>query len=199
MRIMILEKYKIIKLLLIIAVLGGCHEEPSKGPEQQGPKGPSLPPNQQGPNEENPATSLSIDEVKALGFAIPPNQNIGGALPPQPGTNVLGKIVKGGAGSDTNWTAFTLVIHAEDATAKKYFVLTQMRAINPLGTIETAGGHLVGGQTWREGARDELEQETGVKADKSNLVFLQGGVPRISKSSGELYGNAILCSIQKAP
>lgn len=172
---MIFEKYKVIKLLLIIGLLGGCGDG-----EQREPQG-----------SKSTAVSLTIDEVKTLGFTIPPDQNIGDVLPPQPGEVVLGKIVKGGPGSDTNWTAFTLVIHAEDPGEKKYLVYTQMRGptMKSAGTIETAGGHLVGGQTWRDGARDELEQEAGIKTDKNNLVFLQIGKTSL-KSKGEPYRNA---------
>lgn len=172
---MIFEKYKVIKLLLIIGLLGGCGDG-----EQIDPQG-----------SKSTAVSLTIDEVKTLGFTIPPDQNIGDVLPPQPGEVVLGKIVKGGPGSDTNWTAFTLVIHAEDPGAKKYWVYTQMRGptMKSAGTIETAGGHLVGGQTWRDGARDELEQEAGIKTDKNNLVFLQIGKTSLT-SDNEPYRNA---------
>lgn len=138
----------------------------------------------------SPATQSQIldsAQLKALGFRLPNGQNIGDILPPQPSTHLFGKVVKGGPGRDTNWTAFTLVLFLDQNG--QYEVLTQKRAIRPIGAIETPGGHLTGGQTWGAGASTELQQEAGILVNSSDLFYLSGGDPRLS-NTGNLYGNA---------
>lgn len=125
--------------------------------------------------------------AKDFAFKIPAQQNKGDVIPPQPGQKVFGQTVRGAPNQDTNWSAFVLVLYADGAGGFK--VLTQKRATSHAGTIETAGGHLVGGQSWRDGAADELLQEAGIKVENKALVFLQGAEPRQSRS-GHLYGNA---------
>ena len=130
--------------------------------------------------------SISAEILKQhYGFKISKNQDRGDIIPPLPGNEILGKKVSGRIGSDTDWTAFTLVIHKNN---NKYTLMTQKRVNHPAGTIETAGGHLLGGQSWREGARDELEQESGINVAKEQLIYLQGGKLQISKKD-KLLGN----------
>jgi hypothetical protein len=135
------------------------------------------------------AHSISAPDLQAnYHFNIPRAQEKGDALPPQPGQIVLGQTVRGSNQSDTNWTAFTLVLYKDAATGFK--ILTQKRAIEPKGVLETHGGHLAGGQSWREGAYAELMQEAGLKPELKDMMFLQGAEPRVSTGNGRLYGNA---------
>lgn len=138
------------------------------------------------PLVETLGTISAADLQAKYNFNIPRGQEKADALPPQPGQVVLGHTVQGSDQSDTNWTAFTLILY-RDTTGFK--VLTQKRAIKPKGVLETPGGHLMGGQTWREGAQAEIIQESGIKPELKDLVFLQGAEPQIS-GRGRLYGNA---------
>lgn len=172
----------------------GCGGNWTKAPTKAEPTGPEKqqkiprplnPPQIEQPEE--PIHEIGQQElVQKYGFTIRANQSIGDELPPQPGQIVHGKTVRGGPNADTNWSAFTLVLFKD---GKGYKILTQKRAHSHAGTIETPGGHLLGGQTWRDGAQDELEQEAGIRVQKEFLIFLQGGQPRLSRTQ-RLYGNA---------
>jgi hypothetical protein len=131
--------------------------------------------------------TLNANELAQMGFQIPGNQAQWDSLPPQPGQQVQGLTVKGGPGADTNWTAFTLILFANNKGG--YEVLTQKRTIKPSGVIETPGGHLTGGQSWRTGAVTEIQQESGIKLHESDLFYLEGGKLGVSKATGKLYGN----------
>lgn len=174
---------RIFLLFLSLALVSGC-PEPTNTPLRPPLTPPPLP---KAPQKPDPlAVPIRASDLEnSYGFKIPPFQEKGDKLPPQPGMQVFGQTVRGGPNQDTNWTAFTLVLFKD---AAGYKVLTQMRAIPPVGVIETAGGHLVGGQNWRDGARDELMQEAGISVKNEDLVFLSGAQPRLSKTNN-LYGN----------
>lgn len=180
-------------LFLSVMILLGCDEgrSPSRLPKQHQNDAPPENPIPKIPAHNDPPQGepheISQQELEQKhGFTIRATQSVGDELPPQPGQIVHGKRVEGGPNADTNWSAFTLVLYKDQ---KGYKVLTQKRAHTHAGTIETPGGHLLGGQSWRDGAKDELEQEAGIRVKKEFLIFQQGGQPRLSKAQ-RLYGNA---------
>ena len=123
---------------LFVAVLSlvGCGGTTLKS---SGSNGGETPPVVENP-PINPPVILTPEVLKnQYGFKIPAGQATGDVLPSQPGTVVQGITVKGGPGKDTNWTAFTLVIHVDDSSSEpKYRVLIQKRSDN--GTLEIPGG-----------------------------------------------------------
>lgn len=178
--------------LIICATLFqiSCHDGEEQPSSKQPPKSSTERPQQQGGGTPAPESlslrALNQSEMVNLGFRIPSNQGLGDVLPPQPGQKVDGSVVTKNQHGDINWTAFTLVLYKEPD--QSYKVLSQKRAITHVGTLETAGGHLTPAQTWRDGARVELEQETGIKAKNADFIFLSGAKP--IPAPGNLYGNA---------
>ncbi len=129
---------------------------------------------------------LSLVQVKNLGWTLPKGQHLGDLTPPQPGTKVQGQNVTLW-GKDTPWTAFTLVIFIK--APGQYEILTQKRGIHPTGVIETTGGHLEAGMTWRQGVAAELAQEAGiVPGVGDHLIYLSQNGPALSLK-GNMYGN----------
>ncbi len=137
---------------------------------------------------QSAAQALSADFLKDnYGFKIRGDQPLGDRVPPQVGTFVKGKQVELDYNGDLPWSAFTLVLYPSSQGGFK--ILTQKRKGTYAGTIETAGGHLEPGETWREGARKELFQEAGVNASVENFHFQQGGNFAISGRTDKPYGN----------
>lgn len=145
---------------------------------------------------------LSEAELRTLGWKIPPMQEKGNEVPPQagsiiappPGAPFAKATTVALHGEDLPWTAFTLILY-RNADSNEWEILSQKRAIAPEGTLETAGGHLTAGLTWREGALEEILQETGIDKTMlkaSDLIYVNGAVPsvRSSKKKGSfLVGN----------
>ncbi len=150
-----------------------------------------------------PGTHLLAEaELRTLGWKIPSMQEKGNEVPPQvgsiiappPGNPFATATTVKLNGKDLPWTAFTLILY-RNADSKEWEILSQLRAIRPKGALETAGGHLTAGLTWREGALEEILQETGI--DKtllkaSDLIYVNEAAPsvRSSKKKGSfLVGN----------
>lgn len=129
------------------------------------------------------AEPLDDQALISLGMRIPRFQERGDKIPPQPGALVDGVVITESRG-DLRWTAFTLVLVRHKNTFK---VLTQKRKGGPFGHIETAGGHLVVGNNWRQGAILELSQEAGIDVSPRYLKYLQGG--RVRANGQKLVGN----------
>ena len=139
--------------------------------------------------------------VNRYHWNLPASQDVGDMLPPQLGDSVViddEQYVVTKNGKSLNWTAFTLVLFLSDSG--KIEVLTQVRAIPPVDVIETMGGHLKEGQSWREGVRAELFEEAGITIgdhELSELIFLEGGELKYSRSRKRIYGNVNFCVVFK--
>lgn len=131
---------------------------------------------------KNYATTLSKNELQSMGWQLPNPAPI--AQKPEA---FFGVPVKP-AHQDTSFTAFTIVLFLRDDGT--YEVLTQKRAIPPVNTIETMGGHLTGGQSYLEGAVTELMQESGIELPEEALIYLQGGNPQNLNPGMQPRGNA---------
>lgn len=137
---------------------------------------------------QNAAKVISFADLTGrLGWKVSTNQNITHQVPPQAGSMVGGKKVSVNGSGDTPWSAFTMILF--DKGNGSYDVLTQKRAHKPAGVIESPGGHLRPGQSWAQGAIDEVKQEAGVNLATKDLVFLQLNGPALSQN-GKHYGNA---------
>lgn len=146
-----------------------------------------------GKNSPKPTPSQGTAKVISLAdltgrlkWKIGTNQNITHQIPPQANSVVAGKAVKVNSSGDMPWSAFTMILF--DKGNGSYDVLTQKRAHKPAGVIESPGGHLRPGQSWAQGAVDEVMQEAGVKLTPNDLIFLQLNGPALSQS-GHHYGN----------
>lgn len=169
-----MEKNIILSALLLLILQGSCassFREIEKQKSTSSPRTITKPLDDQG--------------LRAFGLNIPDLQSKGDETPPRPGERVLGLVVPKKSDDDTVWTSFTLVLYALD---KDHFqVMLQKRRSNPAGALETAGGHLKVGETWRQGALNELEQETGIKIEAKYLKYLNGGT--LKSGNKGLFGN----------
>jgi 8-oxo-dGTP pyrophosphatase MutT (NUDIX family) len=143
---------------------------------------------------------LSEIELRALGLKIPDPQNVGDQTPPQAGALIQPTAKKPGVspvqvklkGHDLPWTATTLLLFRDEGTGE-WEILSQKRAAHMTapGTIETAGGHLTSGLTWRQGAMDEVNQETGIDPallKASDFIGVGFKAPQIT-NRGKLMGH----------
>ena len=109
------------------------------------------------------------DLTGRLKWKIATNQNITHQIPPQANSVVAGKKVKVNGSGDMPWSAFTMILFNKGNGS--YDVLTQKRAHKPAGVIESPGGHLRPGQSWAQGAVDEVMQE------ELDLLFISNKAP----------------------
>lgn len=135
-------------------------------------------------------TTSDLDRVKNYALAMSKNELAGFRFRQDASVNMAPEqyygLKEASAGTDIAFTAFTLVL-VKNADGR-YEVLTQARAASK--AIEAPGGHLTGGQTWQEGAVDELEQEAGIALAKEALIYLTGGNNLSSRTPPDKNTNA---------
>ena len=146
------------------------------------------------PDRNTEVHVLTAQDLLALGWKLPTVQHLGDEIPPQVGDTVLPPAGNTRAkatkvklhGHDLPWSASTLLLYRDDITGE-IEILTQKRAshMSAPGTIETAGGHLTAGLSWRKGALDETNQETGINPTllkDSDFIYVNSKGPMVQMS-----------------